>query len=207
VIDVIVARFCLPIDPESGYSGINQTRTLRKPMTGQPHNHPVAQHASHDAARGSQARGVRPSEGFIMKHVRLPLLLGGVVVLWATTASLASAVPRLADTELFSKTALSCRNVDLRSWKHPTGRVLRDAGAQIESVQLCNNDHYPVYTVSFKYDPRTTTGSYFNPLYARMAAANGYWPFSFVDVVDNVIVNVAINKKHELDISYEDYTP
>lgn len=141
-----------------------------------------------------------------MRHIRLSPLSGCVIALWAGTA-LASDTQRLADTELFLKIAQSCRSVDLRSWEHPTTRVLRDAGTRVESVQLCNDDHYPVYTVSFKYDPRTATSSYFHPLYTRMAAANGYWPFSFVDVADNVVVNVAVDKKHQLQISYDEYTP
>jgi hypothetical protein len=140
-----------------------------------------------------------------MKLVRLALLLSCAVPLLA--AAVPSTTPTLASTELFSKIALSCRDVDVQNWKHPTAQTLRDAGTKVEAVQLCNDGRYPVYTVSFKYDPRTATDSYFHSLYAHMAAANGFWPFSFVDTADNVIVNVGIDKKHELHIDYEGYAP
>jgi hypothetical protein len=40
-----------------------------------------------------------------------------------------------------------------------------------------------------------------------MAAANGFWPFSFVDASDNVLINVSILPGHRLSINYEDYGP
>ena len=108
---------------------------------------------------------------------------------------------------LYSKIANGCRSIALDHWRHPTAQVLRKADVTSSKVELCNEGKYPIFTVHFRYDPRASTSSYFSPLYARMVAANGFWPFSFVDADDNVVINVSISPGHRLSISYEDYAP
>ena len=115
--------------------------------------------------------------------------------------------PTLERAHLYSKSTNGCRTIAFDHWRHPTAQVLKKADVTLKKVELCNDGKYPIFTVHFKYDPRGSTSSYFNPLYAQMAAANGFWPFSFVDLDDNVIVNVNIFSGHRLNISYEDYAP
>ena len=115
--------------------------------------------------------------------------------------------PTLEQTELYSKIANRCRSIALDHWRHPTMQVLKKADVTLSKVELCNEGKYPIFTVHFRYDPRASTSSYFSPLYARMVAANGFWPFSFVDADDNVVINVSISPGHRLSISYEDYAP
>jgi len=83
---------------------------------------------------------------------------------------------------------------------------MEDAGVEIIKVQLCNDDKYPIFTVGFKYDPQGVTDDYFDPLYAKMAQANGFWPFSFVDVEDSLIIDVGADKatKH-LSLTFEEF--
>lgn len=117
----------------------------------------------------------------------------------------ALAAPALKETALYTKKARDCHAVDLATWSHPTLAVLKKADVTLKQVEFCNNKTYPVFTVEFKYDPHGPTDSYFNPLYARMAEANGFWPFSFVDVTDAVILNIGVEKKRNILVDYEEY--
>jgi hypothetical protein len=123
------------------------------------------------------------------------------------SASLAPAfaAPALEKTDLHSHLANHCRDVALDHWSHPTADVLKKAGVAISKLQLCNGGKYPIFTVRFKFDPNGQTADFFEPLYANMAVANGFWPFSFVDLEDDTIVNVGANRKRELKISFEDF--
>src|SRR5579871_3659596 len=96
----------------------------------------------------------------------------------------AGATP-LAGSDLYTKIAHDCHSLDLSKWQHPTRTVMENAGVQIIKVELCNGGKYPIFTVGFKYDPQGQTDDYFDPLYANMAQANGFWPYSFVDTEDS----------------------
>ena len=150
------------------------------------------------------------SEGIVKKrrwmlHSLWNPLLPSVDFILMTCAAVAA--PTLEETELYSKITNGCRSIVLDHWRHPTVQVLNKADVGLSKVELCNLDKYPIFTVHFKYDPRASTSSYFDPLYARMAAANGFWPFSFVDADDNVVIDVSISSTHRISISYEDYAP
>jgi hypothetical protein len=138
-------------------------------------------------------------------HPLWVLLLPSVVFM--LVPCLAIAAPMLEQTELYSKITNGCRSIALDHWRHPTEQILKKADVTLSKVELCNEDKYPIFTVHFKYDPRASRSSYFSSLYARMAAANGFWPFSFVDASDNVLINVSILPGHRLSINYEDYGP
>jgi hypothetical protein len=131
-----------------------------------------------------------------------PSLLFGLLIIFPMGPAVAA--PMLEETRLYSNSTSGCRSIALDHWSHPTAEVLKKADVAPNKVELCNQGKYPIFTVRFKYDPRGRTSTYFNPLYARMASANGFWPFSFVDLDDSVI-NVGIGSAHELSISYEDY--
>ena len=115
--------------------------------------------------------------------------------------------PRLDQTELYTKKARACREVDPETWTHPTRKVLAKRAVILERVQICNNNEYPVFTVRFKYDPRGRTSDYFYPLYDEMTKANGGWPFSFVDRIDGEIISVAKSKDGAINIDYETFAP
>jgi hypothetical protein len=111
----------------------------------------------------------------------------------------------IKQSSLYTVIARACSAIETTNWKHPTRTVLQKDGVGIVKVELCNGGKYPVFTVHFKYDPQTATGDYFDRLYAQMAVANGFWSYSFVDVDDNVIIDVAIDNAHHLTINYENF--
>lgn len=117
----------------------------------------------------------------------------------------ADATPPLDETRLYTQTAHDCRTVDLTTWTHPTKQVLERRRVVLEKLQLCNGSRYPIFTVHFKYDPRGLTTDYFHPLYAEMANANGFWPFSFVDTADDVIIDLLPDRQGNVTVNYEDY--
>jgi len=119
----------------------------------------------------------------------------------------AAAPPLLGQTPLYTRLAHDCRTVDLAHWTHPTRQVLARHGVTLDKLQLCNDDRYPIYTVRFKFDPQGQTTDYFHPLYAKMAKANGYWPFSFVDTTDDLIVDVRPDRRGNVDVDYEQFGP
>lgn len=112
----------------------------------------------------------------------------------------------LNKTTLFMTTAHDCKELNLKSWNHPTKQVLLNNKVKIERVLICNGGKYPVFFVDFPYDPQGQTASYFFPLYAKMRTANGGWSYSFVATSDNTIVNVSY--RHGIaNVDYEIYQP
>jgi hypothetical protein len=114
--------------------------------------------------------------------------------------------PPLKDTNLFSTIAKGCRTLDLTTWRHPTRTLLLEQGAEIEQVQLCNDDKYPIFFVRFPYDPQGATADYFHPLFEKMRGANGGWPFSFVALTDHTVLNLRYSKG-QVAVDYEPYAP
>lgn len=118
---------------------------------------------------------------------------------------LASALPTLENTQLYSGTASDCRDVDLAIWQHPTRKVLVKNDIKLERVQLCNGGHYPIFQVQLPYDPRGQTKNYFLQLYEQMRAANGKWPYALVASSDAVVVYVSYPKDDGIALDYESY--
>jgi hypothetical protein len=83
-----------------------------------------------------------------------------------------------------------CRVLPLATWRHPTRAVMENAGVTLRFVALCQGDSYPVFGVDFRYDPRTATDAYFNPLYDAMYRANGGWNYSFLVVQDRLAIDI-----------------
>ncbi|MGP8232278.1 MAG: hypothetical protein ACLQL2_06375 [Methylovirgula sp.] len=91
-------------------------------------------------------------------------------------------LPKLSGTNLYKTIAHGCRPVALTAWTHPTKQVLLRYKVQLDSVELCNDNTYPIYHVRFRNDPTTSnTNFFFIPLYDDMLRANGRYPFAFVD--------------------------
>jgi len=111
----------------------------------------------------------------------LTLALAGSAV--ASVAKTALCAPSLQATALYKDTAHGCRALDMKSWSHPTRKVLECSKIEIKKVELCNQDVYPIYTVRFDASPMLgVNDKHFNKLYVEMAAANGFHSFAFVDL-------------------------
>lgn len=118
----------------------------------------------------------------------LPFLLLCIAMV-ASTAS-ADERPVLPLTRLFTERALGCSDVELSSWKHQVRSVLETPDVVLRGVKLCNGGKYPVFFVEFRYDPTGDTKEYYKRLYAKALKANGYWPFSFVALSDQVVISI-----------------
>ncbi len=135
---------------------------------------------------------------------RLILALAGSAA--ASVAQTALCAPSLEATALYKDTAHDCRTLDLKSWSHPTRKVLERSKIEIKKVELCNQDVYPIYTVRFDASPMLgANDKYFNKLYVEMAAANGFHSFAFVDPGWGLIVTVDVKGKKEVSISYDEF--
>ncbi len=128
-----------------------------------------------------------------------------LVVLLPLFAGAAAAAP-LEATTLYREKARDCRAVDLRTWTHPTRRVMESSRIEISKVELCNGGVYPVFTVSLPGDPMAgASDSYFNKLHARMGEANGWHSYALVDPARGEIVYVDVTGKRELSVNYDEF--
>ena len=127
----------------------------------------------------------------------------------AAVASQAQSAPggiSLEATALYKERARGCRTLDMRDWSHPTREVLDHAKVELNKVELCNHDLYPIYTVRFNASPMLgVNDKYFNRLYAEMAAANGFHSFAFIDSGWELIITVDVTRKNGVSISYEEF--
>ena len=119
--------------------------------------------------------------------------------------SLALALPALEETELYTKKVTDCHEVDLSTWQHPIRAVFKKADIKLKRVQLCNADRYPIFTVELTYDPTGQTKSYFEPLYWKIHAANGKWPYAMVATSDNLVLYISYSARNTVVMNYEQY--
>ncbi|OAN49312.1 hypothetical protein A6A04_04140 [Paramagnetospirillum marisnigri] len=113
----------------------------------------------------------------------------------------------MAGETLFqTQIASDCRPIQMATWSHPTKEVMAERQVRLLKAELCREDKFPVFTVKFPYDPQGATESYFNPLYVEMAAANGNWPFAFVDPEDNLVVTVIPSGRNTVRLEYEPWS-
>jgi len=119
--------------------------------------------------------------------------------------SLASALPVLPDTALYASRTSGCHDVDLSTWQHPVRAVFEKADIKLEGVQLCNGDHYAIFTAELPYDPTGQTNPYFHPLYRHIRATNGKWPYAIVASSDNIVVYVSYSEHGVVQVDYEQY--
>jgi len=133
--------------------------------------------------------------------------LGWIGIAIALVPGTALSAPALEASSLYRELARDCRTLDLKTWSHPTRKVLERAEIAIKKVELCNHDLYPVFTVAAKYDPNGPNDKYYNSLYAALAAANGYHSFSLVDTTFEAVMNIAVKGKHDIAVDYEEFSP
>ena len=118
-----------------------------------------------------------------------------------------AAAPELSRTLFYTTTVHGCHEVDLSRWRHPAKLVLVHAGAKLAKVELCNDDRFPVFTVTLPFDPDGQTDAYFDKLYANLAYANGFWSYALVDTSDDVIiVATSERRKRQVTLRYEDFS-
>ena len=127
------------------------------------------------------------------------------VILVLASATALDAAP-LEATALYREKAGGCRALDLATWSHPTRKTMESSRVEIRKVELCNGDIYPIFTVALPGEPLVGVNDrFFNRLYARMAAANGWHPFAFVDAGRGVIVYVDTKGRNSLVINYDEF--
>ena len=127
------------------------------------------------------------------------------VVLALTSAGALDAAP-LEATALYTEKARDCRTLDLGTWSHPTRKVMERARVDIQKVELCNANIYPIFTVALPAEPLVGVNDrFFNKLYAQMGEANGWHSFAFVDSGRGVIVYVDIKARRSLDLNYDEF--
>jgi hypothetical protein len=127
-------------------------------------------------------------------------------LLAAGTAGAAD-LPKIKETELFTKTVSGCKDVKMEGWNHPTKQVLIERGVKLEKVSLCNNKKFPIFYAGVPYDPNFAhNNNYFFPLYSAMLKANGQSQFAIVATSDNTIILVTGNSNsvHESLEMYAD---
>lgn len=113
------------------------------------------------------------------------------------------ALPYMPHTKLFPILSKGCERLDLSTWEHPTKDVMIQRGVEIIAVQLCSDRTYPIFYVNFPYDPQGQTKDYFYPLYAAMKSANGNWPFAFVSMKDQTIIQISTDQDGAIQTEFD----
>jgi hypothetical protein len=136
------------------------------------------------------------------------IAIGSALLLACGSAAAQSDTKPLSATDLYTKTAHDCHPVDLATWRHPTKQVLIKHKVPLQSLELCNNDAYPIFHVQFPGgEPRI---AYNNPFYlpfiADMFVANGRHSMAFVAASYGVIVTVT-NEHGSAAEGLEEYKP
>ena len=135
--------------------------------------------------------------------INIFILTVGIILSFPAVAGSAKRVP-LNETKLYTEMTTDCERIDLPSWSLPTKSVLVEReGVTLDSVELCNNKKYPIYSVRFKYDPQGMTKDYFIPLYLNIMKENNNLPLTFVVFSDNTIINLSSKGKNKISTHYE----
>ncbi|MCB1540866.1 MAG: hypothetical protein KDJ25_08450 [Rhodoblastus sp.] len=130
--------------------------------------------------------------------------LAAIVALTLTSGALHAAP--LEATALYAEKTHACRTLDLATWSHPTRQVMESQRVDIQKVELCNGGVYPIFTVALPGEPLVRINdAFFNKLYVRMVAANGYHSFAFVDAGRGVIVYVEAKGRKAIETNYDEF--
>jgi hypothetical protein len=145
-------------------------------------------------------------EGVSMRERPILLVLALVAQLIAASAASGQTRPRLAETSLYTKLASGCVEVDMTGWQHPTKAVFEREAKPVRRLQLCNSRVYPVFFTQLLYDPRLAhNDGYVSKLVADVFNANAKHPFSIIDTLDNVIIEVSVRADRTPQFSAEEY--
>ena len=130
--------------------------------------------------------------------------LAAVIILALTSGALHAAP--LDAAALYTQKTRACRTLDLTTWSHPTRQVMESQRVEIQKVELCNGGVYPIFTVALPGEPLVgVNDAFFNKLYVRMVAANGYHSFAFVDTGRGVIVYVEAKGRKAIETNYDEF--
>lgn len=89
-------------------------------------------------------------------------------------------------------------------WLGPDHRILKQADVTVTFNAECGPDLYLVYGVEFRFDPRGATGDYFYPLYANYNAATLQYAFSFIELRDNLLIDVTVSQDDKIAVQLTD---
>lgn len=88
---------------------------------------------------------------------------------------------------------------NIQGWHHPVKAVFQKHKVKLHRVELLENRTYPVFYVTFPYDPHLAhNDNYFKPLYYETLQANGFWNYAFISRDDNVRININWDKRKKL---------
>jgi hypothetical protein len=80
---------------------------------------------------------------------------------------------------------------NIADWKHPVKKVFTKHKVKLSKVVLTKYKKYPIYYVSFPYDPQSSqTSDYFYQLYAEVLAANGWSSYALQDKQDKIRIEI-----------------
>ncbi|KOR31185.1 hypothetical protein TI04_02175 [Achromatium sp. WMS2] len=148
----------------------------------------------------------------LITTIALCLSLAKGVNVWAWDNLPGTSLPKLYQTNLYTKIAHNCKPVVLQNWVHPTRQVFESMGNRIRKVELCNNKIFPIFHVEMKVEISyhsldKQTSKYVRKLLHDLIRANGGYPLAIVEVTDNKIVYMkkSTSRRGYTDLSYEEY--
>jgi hypothetical protein len=113
-------------------------------------------------------------------------LMRGSLLLFIISIFLAVGISQANDVTVIS---------NIKEWHHPVKDILNKQNVILYKVEL-HNKTYPIFYVSFPYDPRLAhNDNYFKPLYYETLKANGFWDYAFIDRSFQCRINITWDKK------------
>jgi hypothetical protein len=128
-----------------------------------------------------------------------------IVTLPAMAFALFGGLPSYARDETADRTDTTVIE-DVAHWQHPVRAILKKHKVELQKVVLKSECKYPVFYVSFPYDPQSSaTRKYFDELYFEVLRANGYWSYAFDDAMDGLLIHVNWDRKRKtMSVEFED---
>jgi hypothetical protein len=97
----------------------------------------------------------------------------------------------LTATRLYKKIATNCHRIDLKTWSHPTKKIIEKADVSLEWLELCNSKKYPIYGIRFTDNQKQMVTGNYRKFYKDIFIENGKWPLSIVAVKNNTIISLS----------------
>jgi|GEM_PF-3927817 len=89
--------------------------------------------------------------------------------------------------------------------ENPVLTIFKEQGVVLYKTDYLEGNKCPSFYVKFRFDPRTSTDSYFRRLYVDVFSANSEKPYSLVDEEDDLRINVGWRGRFErvMDVSFD----
>lgn len=108
-------------------------------------------------------------------------------------------------SQLYSVVAKGCKTVDLKTWQHPTKAVFKKYKVDLQKVQLCNNNKYPVFIGESELDLSSGPNQrYAKEFFITLLQKNANWSYAFVETLSQE-VHFIHNKKDVVHFEMEQY--